>query len=98
MATSDSVKQHKLRKLIACISEQKGRGIEFISLYIPHEIPVDEVVAALKKEPDCAPTTSQSDRDVKNRLDDAAKNIIQYLKLQKEIPQNGLAIFAGGYN
>jgi peptide chain release factor subunit 1 len=91
------VKQHKLRKVIACISEQKGRGIEFISLYIPHETPVDEVVAALKKELDCAPTASQSVREVKNRLEDATKNIVQYLKLQKEIPNDGLAIFAGTF-
>ena len=97
MATSDSVKQHKLRKLIACISEQKGRGIEFISLYIPNGTPVDAVVATLKKELDCALTAPQNDRAVKNRIEDATKNIIQYLKLQKEIPNNGLAIFAGTF-
>jgi peptide subunit release factor 1 (eRF1) len=34
MATTNSVKQHKLRKLIAWLSDKEGRGTEFISLYI----------------------------------------------------------------
>ena len=62
MATSNSVKQHKLRKFIACLSDKKGRGLEFISLYIPQKTPIEEVVAILKKEPDCAAPKTESDR------------------------------------
>ena len=36
-------------------------------------------------------------REVRDRLQDALKNVIQHLKLQKEIPENGLAMFAGTY-
>ena len=35
-------------------------------------------------------------RDV-SRLQEALKNVIQHLKLQKEIPRNGLALFAGTF-
>ena len=54
MATTNSVKQHKLRKLIACLSSQEGRGMEFLSLYIPLGKSIDEIVADLKDESDSA--------------------------------------------
>jgi peptide chain release factor subunit 1 len=94
MATTKSVKLHKLRKLIAWLSDKEGRGREFISLYIPRETSIDEVVAALKKEPSSPVTDPKSIRD---RFQDTLKSVIQHLKLRKEIPENGLAIFAGTY-
>jgi peptide chain release factor subunit 1 len=94
MATTNSVKQHKLRKLLAYLSDKQGRGMEFISLYIPREKSIDEMVAFLKCESDSAAAKSES---VKERLQDALKNVIQHLKLQKEIPENGLAVFAGTF-
>jgi peptide subunit release factor 1 (eRF1) len=50
MATTNSVKQHKLRKLIASVSNKQGRGMEIISLYMPREKSIDEMVAILKCE------------------------------------------------
>jgi peptide chain release factor subunit 1 len=94
MATTNSVKQHKLRKLIAWLSDKEGRGMEFISLYIPREKSIDEIIANLRKESDFAAMKSQSVRD---RLQDALKHVIQHIKLKKEIPDNGLAIFAGTF-
>jgi peptide chain release factor subunit 1 len=94
MATSKSVKQHKLRKLIAYLSDKEGTGKEFISLYIPREISIDDVVANLKEASNSVSMKSES---VTDRLQDAIKNVIQRLKLQKEIPDNGLAIFAGTF-
>jgi len=94
MTTTNSVKQHKLRRLIAWLSDKEGRGKEFISLYVPRETPIDELVEVLKKESDSAVVKSESVRD---RLQETLKNVIQRLKLQKEIPENGLAIFAGTF-
>ena len=71
--------------------------MEFISLYIPQGKSIDEVVAILKEESDSAVTKSENSKDVRDRLQDALKNVIQRLKLQKEIPENGLAIFAGTF-
>ncbi|MGE5187549.1 MAG: peptide chain release factor aRF-1 [Betaproteobacteria bacterium] len=94
MATTTSVKQHKLRKLIAWLSDKEGKGMEFISLYIPREKSIEEIAAILKCEPDYA--TGKSDNvNVRDRLQDALKNVIQRLRLMNEIPENGLAIFAG---
>jgi peptide chain release factor subunit 1 len=97
IATTNSVKQHKLRKLMACLSEKEGKGMEFISLYIPRQISIDEVVTNLKEESDSVAIKFENVRDIRDRLQDALKNVIQRLKLQKDIPENGLAIFAGTY-
>ena len=96
MATTNSVKQHKLRRLIAWLSDKEGKGIEFISLYIPQEKSIDEIVAILKCESDSATRKSES-VSVRDRFQDALKNVIQRLKLRNEIPENGLAIFAGTF-
>ena len=97
MATSNSVKQHKLRKLIASLSAKQGRGMEFISLYIPREKSTEEIIAILKCESDLAATKPEIVRDVRVRIQDTLKNVIQHLKLLSEIPQNGIAIFAGTF-
>jgi peptide subunit release factor 1 (eRF1) len=94
LATSNSVKQHKLRKRIAWLSDKEGRGREFISLFIPPNTPIDEVIASLKKEPD---STNRESESIKERLQSALKNVILRLKQVKEIPENGLSIFAGAF-
>ena len=94
MATTNSVKQHKLRKLIARLSDKEGKGKEFISLYLPKGTAPDEVVAILKEKAD---SVDMKIRSVGVRLQEALKNVNQHLKLQKEIPENGLAIFAGTF-
>ena len=96
MATTNSVKQHKLRKLIAWLSDKEGIGSEFISLYIPRETSIDEIVAILKCESDSASGKSEG-VSVRDRFQDALKNVVQRLKLRNEIPENGLAIFAGTF-
>lgn len=91
VATSNSVKQHKLRKRIAWLSKQEARGKEFISLYIPASALIDQIVATLKKESDSNAQRSKGDKCFEN----AIRNVIQHLKQQKTISENGLALFAG---
>ncbi len=97
MATSNSVKQHKLRKFIAWLSNKEGRGLEFISLYIPKEKTVDEVITYLKFELDSSTPKYENSKDVRDRFQNALKNVIQRLKQRNQIPENGLAIFAGAF-
>jgi len=94
IGTTNSVKQHKLRKFIAWLSDKEGKGMEFISLYIPREKSIVEIIAILKKDSDSCVIKSESIRD---RLKDNLKNVIQHLKLKKEIPDNGLVLFAGTF-
>jgi len=90
-ATSDSVKLHKLRKLIASLSSKQGREADFVSLYIPPETAIDEVIAFLKKESDA----DRKNDNAKSNLKENLKNLMRHLKQRNEIPENGLAAFAG---
>lgn len=92
MTTTDSVKQHKLRKLIAWLSDKEGKGTEFTSLYVPRRTTIDETVTRLKNDYD---SFKLEPKRVSDRSQVTFKNIIQQLKLHKDIPENGLAIFAG---
>jgi peptide chain release factor subunit 1 len=76
------------------LSDQEARGKEFISLYIPPETSMDEVVASLKKESDSINLKSEREE---NRLQKTLKTLIQRLKQEEEIPENGLAVFTGTF-
>jgi peptide chain release factor subunit 1 len=91
LSTTDSVKQHKLRKLIAWLSNKEGRGKEFISLYIPPKTSIDTIVASLKNE--AQPVNEP--RAVEEQTQDVLKNVIHQVRQHKEISENGLALFAG---
>lgn len=94
IATTNSIKQHKLRKLIAWLSNKESKSRDFISLYIPREKSIDDVVEFLKKE---SASAALNTRSVESCLQDILKNVIQHLKMRKEIPENGLALFAGTF-
>ena len=92
--TTDSVKQHKLRKLIAWLSDKEGRGKEFFSLYIPPRTSIDTVIASLKNE---LHENIIEPRNVEERGQAALKNVIRQVRQHREIPENGLALFAGAF-
>ncbi len=90
-ATSDSVKLHKLKKLIATLSSKQGKDMNFISLYIPPKTSIDEAIMFLKKEPH----TDTKPSNTKSHLQENIKNLMRHLKQRSEIPENGLATFFG---
>jgi peptide chain release factor subunit 1 len=90
IATSNSVKQHKLRKRIAWLSSKEGREDELVSIYIPSTTTLENVLSKLKNKSKSIHKERDSDG-----LEDAIKNTIQHLKQANEIPENGLALFAG---
>jgi peptide chain release factor subunit 1 len=89
-----SLKRYRVRKLIAFLSEKEARGMEFVSLYIPRAMSIDEIVLMLKEKSNALDIKSE---DVRDRAQGAYKNAIQLLEQHKEIPENGLAIFAGTF-
>jgi len=94
IASSNSVKLHKLRKQIAYLSEKESKAKDFLSLYVPAQSNVEQIIASVKKQPDCEDAGSERE---KHSLQEATKSILQQLKQHKEIPKNGLALFAGSY-
>ena len=94
IASTNSVKLHKLRKQIAYLSEKESKTKDFLSLYVPARSNVEQIIATIKKETDCAVCKSEREKE---RFQDAVKSLVQHLKQHKEIPENGLALFAGKY-
>ncbi len=92
LTSTNSAKQHKLRKLIAELSSKQAVGKEFVSLYIPKQAALDAVIEDLKKQ---ATDCNSSSKEENRRREEIIKNVIKHLKSQKQIPENGLAIFAG---
>jgi len=93
LASTNSVKQHKLRKHIAHLSDQQGASKEFISIYLPYTAFPEQIIATLKNEK-FPPAISER---LKEHLQEALKKALQQLKTQKQLPQNGLAAFATIY-
>ena len=79
---------------MALLANKQARTKEFLSLYVAGETPIGEAVARLKNDVDAAVTARKGNSD---RLQEAAKTLIQHLKQQKTLPKNGLALFAGAY-
>lgn len=94
MATSLSVKQHKLRKLIASLSNVEATAEELISFYVPGGKSVDEIVAMLKIETE---STDKRPEHARDRFHEAIKQVIQHVKFHSAIQENGLALFAGNF-
>ena len=94
LTTTSSAKQHKLSKLIAELSDKRGRTKDFISLYIPKNVTKEEIIAKVKNDTETITLKSKSESDL---LQETAKNLIKQLKQQKENLENGFAIFAGTF-
>ncbi len=84
---------YEMKKKLRELRNVAGSGTELISVYIPPKYPIADVSNKLKAEyGQAANIKSKSTR--KNVLD-ALEKIINYLKIFREPPENGIAIFCG---
>jgi len=90
---ADSVTLYRMRKILVELSTKKGSGTELVSLYIPPKKPLYDVSSYLKDEFGKA-SYIKSD-STRKHVQDALVKIMQRLKLYKETPETGLAIFCG---
>ena len=88
------MKLHKLRKQVAYLSEKESKTNDFLSLYVPAQSNVEQIIATMKKETDCEVCKSEREKE---RFQDEVKSLVQHLKQHKEIPEIGLAFFAGNH-
>jgi peptide chain release factor subunit 1 len=86
-------KEYDIRKEIKRLAGIRGNGTELISLYIPAGGSISEATAKLRDEYGQAANIKSS--QTKGNVQGAIDKILQYLKLYRQPPKNGLAIFAG---
>jgi peptide chain release factor subunit 1 len=75
------------------LAAKEGRGTELISLYVPPERKIHEVMANLREEYGTA--SNIKSRTTRKNVQEAIERTQQRLKLFKEPPKNGLVIFCG---
>ncbi|MHA1785339.1 MAG: peptide chain release factor aRF-1 [Candidatus Helarchaeota archaeon] len=90
---SDDLKRYKTKKLLEHLKSKKGFHTELISLYIPHDRKLSDVTNYLKNE------ISES-QNIKSKLTrknvlDGISTLLGILRNYKEVPENGLVLFAG---
>ena len=89
----DSVKLYKIRKTLQEIEKITGRGTELITVYIPKDKQLHEVMTNLKEEQGTADNI-KSDL-TRTHVVDSLSKVVQRLKLYKKTPERGLVIFCG---
>lgn len=82
-----------MKRIVQELANKRGRGTELISLYIPAKKPIHEVISALREEYGTA-ANIKSDQ-TRNNVQDALVKVMQRLKLYRQTPKNGLAVFCG---
>lgn len=85
--------EYEIKKELKRLSSVRGQGTELISLYIPPDSQISDAVGKLKEEYGQAGNIKS--KSTRLNVQAAIDKIIQYLRLYKRPPKNGLAIFSG---
>lgn len=84
---------YKLKKLLQELERLKGRHTELVSVYVPVGFSLIEITNLLRQEVNL--TQNVKSKTVRKNVLGALEKIIQHLKIYRETPVNGLAIFCG---
>ena len=91
--TEEARHKYEFKRQLEGLKSKQGQGTELISLYVPHEKRISDVVAYLRDEHGSAANIkSKSTRD---NVQSALESIMSRLKYFKEPPENGMVIFTG---
>src|SRR5437763_3565303 len=93
MSRAYSVSRFKFKRTLEQLANQEGRGTELISLYVPPDRRIHEVLGQLREELGTA--SNIKSRTTRQNVEDAIERTSQRLRLFKEPPPTGLVIFCG---
>ena len=86
-------KEYDIKREIKRLGSVRGSGTELISIYMPPGYPIAEEIGKLRDEHGQA--SNIKSKTTKLNVQGAIEKIIQYIKLYKTPPKNGLAVFCG---
>lgn len=90
---SEEEKRVRLKKLVEKLENIRGRHTELVSVYIPAGYNLNEIISMISQE--ISLTENVKSKTVRKNVIDALTKILQHLRLYKQTPPNGLAIFCG---
>lgn len=82
-----------LRKLIRKLESIRGRHTELVSVYIPAGYDIIKIIQHLQQEQGTA--SNIKDAKTRNNVIDSLERMIRHLRLYKQTPPHGLAVFSG---
>ncbi len=82
-----------LKKLIRKLESIRGRHTELVSVYIPVGYDIIKIIQHLQQEQGTA--SNIKDAKTRNNVIDSLERMIRHLRLYKQTPPNGLAVFSG---
>ncbi len=85
--------EYNILREIKRLKSVHGYGTELISIYVPAGYNLAEEVSKLREEH--SQSSNIKSKQVRTNVQDAIDKILQYLKLYRETPKNGFAIFCG---
>lgn len=85
--------EYSIKRELKRLASIRGSGTELISVYIPPDFSIAEEMGKLKEESSQAGNIKS--KSTRQNVQGALDKIIQFLRLYKRIPSNGVAIFAG---
>ncbi|MCD6371704.1 MAG: peptide chain release factor aRF-1, partial [Candidatus Aenigmarchaeota archaeon] len=85
--------RRKLKKLIRKLEKIRGRHTELVSVYIPAGSNLVDIINQLREELSTAENIKS--KTTRKNVTGALEKILQYLKLFRKTPPNGLVIFCG---
>ena len=89
-----TVKQrYELKKFISELDSHKALHTELISVYIPAGYDLNKIINHLAQEQGTASNIKSA--STRKNVISALERMIQHLRLFKQTPENGLAVFSG---
>jgi peptide chain release factor subunit 1 len=84
---------HELKRHLKALKEIRGSGTELISLYITPGYPLGEITGKLRDE--YGQASNIKSKSTRKNVLEALEKILNYLKMFRAPPDNGIAIFCG---
>jgi len=83
----------KINKFLKEVGSFKARHTELVTVYIPSGYDINKIINHLSQEQGTAKNIKSA--STRNNVIDALEKMIQHLRLYKQTPPNGLAVFSG---
>jgi len=83
----------KLKKLVKELEKIKGMHTELVTVYVPTDYNIYEMITTLKNEQNTAANIKS--KSVRKNVMSALEKIIAHLALYRKTPANGIAVFSG---
>ncbi len=93
MADDEQIRRYEFRRALEELSKLRGRGTELISLYIPPDKQISDVVQYLRDE--YSTSSNIKSKSTRKNVLAAIESIMSRLKYYRFPPPNGLVFFVG---